>query len=110
MLSVELSRPQFLFVVLVIVIAPLLAGVLLWMNARAAGAALLALSMAGAFFFGLYYHFVLISSDHIFHVPGISGSIWVRAFQVTAVLLVLIEGVGVIAGIVALKTDVALAV
>jgi hypothetical protein len=109
MLKVELSRSQFLFVVLVITIAPLVAGVLLLKNARAAGAILLALSMAGAFVFGLYYHFVQISPDHIFHLPGISGSIWVIAFQVTAVLLLLIEGIGVIAGIMALKGVAALA-
>ncbi len=109
MLKIELSKPQYWFVILVIVIAPLLAGVLLFKNARAAGAILLALSMAGAFVFGLDHHFVLISPDHIFHIPGIDGTFWVIAFQVTAVLLALIEGVGVIAGIRALKTGAALA-
>ncbi len=103
MLNVELSRPQFLFVILVIVIAPLLAGVLLWKNAKTAGAILLALSMAGSLVFGLYHHFVLISPDHVFHIPGIPGTFRVIAFQITAVLLVLIEGGGVIAGIRVLK-------
>ncbi len=109
MLNVELSRPQFLFVTLVIVIAPLVAGLLLFKNARGAGAILLALSMAGAFVFGLYHHFVLVSPDHVSHIPGTPGTLWVIAFQITAVLLTLIEALGVLAGIMALKKDAALA-
>lgn len=109
MLKVELSRPQVLFVILIIVIAPLAAGILLFKKIRGAGAILLALSMAGAFVFGLYYHFVLVSPDHVSHIPGTPGTFWVIAFQITAVLLALIEALGVIAGIMAVKKDAALA-
>jgi Na+/proline symporter len=105
MLNVELSRSQLLFIAIVITIAPLLAGLLIWRGATRAGAIMLALSMAGSLVFGVYHHFVLISPDHVSHLPGIPGTIPVIMFQVTAVLLALLEGLGVIAGIMALKSD-----
>ena len=104
-LNVELSRSQIIFIAIVIVIAPLLAGLLIWSRATKAGAIILALSMAGALVFGVYYHFVLISPDHVSHLPGIPGTIPVLVFQITAVLLALVEGLGVIAGLMALKND-----
>jgi hypothetical protein len=59
--------------------------------------------MAGAFVFGVYNHFVLTGSDHVFHVPGIPGSLWVTAFQATAALLALSEAAGAITGLLILK-------
>jgi len=104
-LNIELSPPQLVFIAIVIIVAPLAAGLLLWKGSRTAGALLLAFSMAGAFLFGVVNHFMFISPDHVLHVPGLPGSPRVLMFQITAVLLALVEGIGVIAGIMALKRD-----
>jgi hypothetical protein len=102
-LKVEASRAQSLFIGIVIVIAPLLAGMLILKSKRAAGAVIFTFSMAGSLIFGLYNHFVLISPDHVLHLAGEPGSAWVTMFQLTAVLLALTEGLGVVAGILMLK-------
>jgi hypothetical protein len=104
-LNIELSPAQLVFIAIVIIVAPLAAGLLIWKGAQTAGALLLAFSMAGAFLFGVINHFVLISIDHVQHVPGLPGSPGVLLFQITAVLLALVEGIGVIAGLMALKRD-----
>jgi uncharacterized membrane protein len=102
-LGVKLTLSQSLFVIIVIAIAPLLAGVLLWKKASAAGAIILLLSMAGSLAFGVYHHFVAISPDHVAHVSALSHSSWVTVFQATAFLLAPVEAVGVVAGILLLK-------
>jgi cytochrome bd-type quinol oxidase subunit 2 len=104
-LNIELSQIQSVFIGLVIIIAPLLAGLLIWRGSQKTGALLLAFSMAGAFLFGVINHFLLISPDHVQHLPGIQGTPPVLMFQITAVLLALIEGIGVIAGVMALKRE-----
>jgi hypothetical protein len=104
-LNIELSPSQLVFIAIVIIVAPLLSGVLIWKGAQTAGGLLLAFSMAGAFLFGVINHFVLISPDHVQHVPGLPGSPRVLMFQITAVLLALTEAIGVIAGIMALKRE-----
>ncbi|HVG33785.1 MAG TPA: hypothetical protein VM911_11915 [Pyrinomonadaceae bacterium] len=104
-LGIELSPAQLMFIAIVIIVAPLLAGLLIWKGTRTAGALLLAFSMAGAFLFGVINHFVLISPDHVQHVQGLPGSPRVLLFQITAVLLALVEVIGVIAGIMALKKE-----
>ena len=101
-LNVEASPSQTLFIAVFIIIAPLLAGILIWKSARVAGAVTLAVSMAGALIFGLYNHFVLISPDHVLHVKG-EPAAWVTIFQTTAALLALVEAAGVVAGIMMLK-------
>lgn len=106
-LDVELSPSQLAFIAIVIIVAPLLAALLLWKGAQRAGALLLAFSMAGAFLFGVINHFVLISPDHVQHVPGLPGSPGVLMFQLTAILLAFVEAMGVIAGLMALKRDAA---
>lgn len=102
-LGIELSPSQLVFIGVVIIVAPLLAGLLIWKGTRTAGALLLAFSMTGALLFGVINHFVLISPDHVQHVPGLPGSLPVLLFQMTAVLLALVEAIGVIAGLMALK-------
>jgi cytochrome bd-type quinol oxidase subunit 2 len=105
-LGIELSQTQVVFVSIVIIVAPLLAGLLIWKDAQPWGALLLAFSMAGAFLFGVVNHFLLVSPDHVQHLPGIQGTPRVLMFQLTAVLLALIEALGVVAGIMALKREV----
>lgn len=80
-IPVPISQLQSLFIVSVIVLAPLLAMVLLWMQFRRAGGLLLFLAMAGALVFGAYNHFIVVGADHISHVPP--GE-WGMLFRVTA--------------------------
>src|SRR5262249_26048239 len=95
-LHIDLSPLQLLFVVGVIQFGPCLGVILLWTRFHAAGLWLFTLSMAGAFLFGVYYHFVLPSPDHVAYVPA---GFWGDLFRATAVLLALVEGVGTAIGI-----------
>jgi hypothetical protein len=93
-ISVPLSPLQSLVVSLIIVLAPIAAMVLLWTpfrSIRSIGGWLLFSSMAGALLFGLYHHFIAISPDHVSQIPFED---WGVLFHITAVLLLLIEGLG----------------
>jgi hypothetical protein len=104
-LGVQASPAQTVFIVAVIIIAPPLAGILIWKNVKGAGAVLLACSMAGAFVFGVYNHFVADSPDHVSHVSVMSPASWAIIFQVTAVLLAAAELFAVYAGVLMLKSN-----
>jgi hypothetical protein len=101
-LQIGLSSFQLLFVVGVILLGPLLAMVLLWTQYQRFGLMVLTVSMAGACLFGLYYHFVLPSPDHVAHVPA---GFWGEVFRITAVLLALSEALGSILGVIWLRTQ-----
>lgn len=98
-LGVQASPLQMLFIVTVIIIAPPLAGVLLWKDFRWPGAMLLAASMAGSLIFGVYNHFVAHSPDHVSQVSSMSPAGWAVVFQVTALLLSITEALGICAGV-----------
>ena len=98
-LAIELNAFQKIFVAAVIVVAPLYAAYLIWKGNLRAGGALLALSMAGALVFGVYYHFILPGPDHVTHI-NLPISLDMRdIFDVSAVLLALFECLGVLAGV-----------
>ena len=84
-------------VVVVILVAPLVSLFLLhtarleWL-----GALLLFLSMLAAFLFGVWNHFLLPGSDNIGHVPP---GVWQQPFQVTAVLLTILQAAGTAIGL-----------
>lgn len=101
-LAIEISPAENVFVVLVILIAPLVAGVLLLTRAYRLGAWVLVVSMAGGLAFGIYKHFMAAGPDHAFGLPH---SEWALVFQVTAVLLVLTEALGCWAGIQVLSRE-----
>ncbi len=84
-LGVGLSPAQQAFVVVVITIAPLVALVLYWTRYARQGALLLAVSMLAGMLFGIYYHFIEISPDHVRHLPAGEGQ---PLFVWTAVLLI----------------------
>jgi hypothetical protein len=65
-----LSFAETLFVYVVILIAPIAAAGLVWTRHRSAGLWLFFLSMLGAFLFGAYHHYVLVSPDNIGHLPA----------------------------------------
>jgi hypothetical protein len=50
--------------------------------------------MLGSFVFGLYYHFVADTIDHVAHVARLQPAFWSAMFQVTAHLLAVSEVVG----------------
>ncbi len=89
--AVFASPAQNAFIAVVIVVGPLVAAALLWVPPGRLGAQLLLGSMGGSLVFGLYYHFVVPSPDHVSQAPA-DG--WGVLFQVTAVLLLLTEGIG----------------
>lgn len=101
MTEVRLSTLGNIYVLLVIALAPLLALVLLWRQKQPVGAWVLLLSMLGALIFGLVHHYILISPDHVAHVPHTEGR---GLFQVTAGLLVVTEGAGVGLGLWGVRT------
>src|SRR5215213_10871289 len=102
-LGVEASTPQLIFIVAVIIVAPLVAGLLLWKGKVKAGAILLTCSMTGSLAFGVYYHFVADTADHVSHVARMSPAGWAVAFQASALLLALIEALGAWAGAAVMK-------
>ena len=90
-LQIGLSAAQGLFVLLVINVCPLAAMALLWSRHQRIGLVLLSVSMCASLIFGVWNHFVVSGPDHIAHVAA--GAIGFL-FQVTAVLLALIEASG----------------
>ncbi len=89
--GVGLEVWQQVFVYVVITAAPLLAIALYWTRWRQAAALLLGLSMLAGMLFGVYFHFIADTPDHVSHVTGVDGS---SLFVSTAILLVPIELVG----------------
>jgi hypothetical protein len=68
-LAIELSALQDLFVDTIIVGVPLVGVVLLWTRLRRVGLAAIVVGMIGALLFGVYHHYMLVSPDHISHLP-----------------------------------------
>ena len=97
-LAIGLNSFQKIFVAVVIVVAPLYAAYLIWKGNLRAGGVLLAVSMAGALVFGVYYHFILPGPDHVTHINLLISLNMRDIFDVSAVLLALFECLGVLAG------------
>jgi hypothetical protein len=97
-LHIDLEPWQTVYILVVITIAPLLSGVLLWRKARI-GFLLLLGSMLGALIFGGYYHFIAAGIDN---VASVGAHSWGQTFRVTAVLLALTEAAGALTGVVGL--------
>ena len=95
-LGVGLSSWQNMYVIIVILIAPLIAMLLIWTRLARLGLILLVASMAGALIFGAYFHYVEISPDHVSHLPPGDAQ---GLFRTTALLLVLTELAGLVVGL-----------
>ena len=95
-LRVGLSNWQNFYVMTVIVLAPLVAMILIWTRYADPGLVLLILSMAGSLIFGVAYHYVVISPDHVSHLPPGDAQ---DLFRTTALLLVLTELFGLLVGL-----------
>lgn len=92
-LNVKASAAQLAFIIPAIFVAPVVSGFMIPRFGKA-GAALLLASMLGSFAFGLYYHFVADTIDHVAHVARLRPEFWSATFQVTAYLLALSEAAG----------------
>jgi hypothetical protein len=96
---VPLAPWQSAFVFGVVLSAPLAALGLLWTGGperTRVGAVLFSISMAASLVFGLYFHFVVPNPDH---VSTVSAGPWRGPFRATAVLVALVDAVGVAVGI-----------
>jgi len=91
-LDVGLATWQQVYVIAVILLAPLIALVLCFTRYVRAGLWLLLVSMAGSLIFGACYHYVIISPDHVAHLPPGDAR---GLFQITALLLLITEALGV---------------
>ena len=95
-LGVELNAFQQAYAGAVIVVAPFVATALLWSRHRRVGSHLLWMSMTGALVFGVYYHYVAISPDHVAHLPPGEAR---GLFRWTALLLPVTELAGLFVGV-----------
>src|SRR4051794_22497219 len=68
-LAVGLTAWQYFYVMTVILLAPLVALVLSWTRYSRAGLWLLFISMLGSLIFGFCYHYIIVSNDHVAHLP-----------------------------------------
>lgn len=101
-LAVGLSSWQQLFVFVVILIAPLLALALSFTRLMRFAFWLLLISMLGSLIFGGVYHYVVISPDHVAHLPAGEAQ---GLFRSTALLLVITEVFGVAVAAIALTAS-----
>jgi cytochrome bd-type quinol oxidase subunit 2 len=99
-LAVGLSNWQNIYVMTVILIAPLVAMALIWTRYARPGFVLMVISMAGSLIFGVAYHYIVISPDHVSHLPPGDAH---GLFQTTALLLVLTEFFGIVVGLSGLR-------
>ncbi len=95
-LGIQLALWQSAFVALSFVIGPIVAAILLWTSWSLLGARILVLSMTTSLLFGTYYHYVLVSPDHVAHLPA-GDQQWL--FQSTALLLTLSQLLGLAVGV-----------
>jgi hypothetical protein len=101
---VELGAAGTVFVYVVILAGPLVGLALVLAGSSAAdpagtrprvGAAIVAMSMAGALVFGLVNHFFIQGADHVAHV----AREWRTLFASTAALLAVLEAAGTVIGV-----------
>ena len=93
-LHIAMDTWQNIYIFVVILIAPIVAAVFIWIRRRS-GFALLTISMIGSFVFGVYYHFIATGSDNALTLPASS---WTLTFQLTAWLLAITELAGAVIG------------
>lgn len=99
-IPVPISLIQSLFVDAVLVLAPIIAAILLWTPFYRIGRWLFFTAMVGTLLFGICNHFIAIIPDHVSQIP-FEG--WGVLFQVTALLLLVTEGIGCGVGVWALN-------
>ena len=99
-LGVGLSAFHQVYVYGVILLAPLVALALSFTRYTKTALWLLLVSMLGSFVFGGLYHYVIISYDHVAHLPPGDAR---GMFRLTALLLLATEALGVVVAAMALR-------
>lgn len=94
-LKVKATTAQLAFIIPVIIVAPVVAAIIL-RKFEQAGTVLLFISMLGSFVFGLYYHFIADTIDHVKHVAKLEPAFWSAMFQMTSYLFLVSEILGVV--------------
>ena len=97
-LPVDATPAQLAFIVPVIVVAPVVAAVML-AKFEKAGMVLLTASMLGSLVFGIYYHFIADTIDHVAHVAHREPLFWSQMFVVTSYLLAITEAASAAVGL-----------
>ena len=100
-LPVEATPAQLAFILPVIIVAPLVAGVIL-IKFEKAGMILLTATMLGSLIFGIYYHFIADTIDHVAHVAHREPLFWSQMFVVTSYVLAITEAAGAAVGLISL--------
>ena len=95
-LGVTMLKWQETFIVVVIGLSPLVAAVLLWTAYARLGAVILTGSMAAALVFGVYYHYVAISPDHVEHLPPGDAR---ELFRASALFVAGSQALGIVVGL-----------
>ena len=90
LLAVTLPPEKSAFVFIVIILAPLAGVLLVWTRFVLTGVWVFFLSMLCSFLFGAYHHYVMVSNDHVQHLPGGPSDLQ-SAFIASAALLALLE-------------------
>lgn len=98
-LPVKASPAQLAFIIPVIVVAPVVAGLML-LKFEKSGMVLLTAAMIGSFVFGVYYHFIADTIDHVGHVARLEPHFWSPMFLATSYLLAISEMLGAAVGLV----------
>lgn len=91
---VGLTPFQWAFVLIVASSAPAVAIGLIWIGRTTDGLPLFTLSMAGAFLFGVYFHFLVENPDNV----GAVQQAWAGEFSLTAILIAVSSVVGAVYG------------
>jgi hypothetical protein len=100
-LHIDMQGWQSAFVAIVIFVGPVLATALLWTRLPMIGVAMIALTMAGSFAFGVTYHFLVPGPDNVLELS--QGQWQESLFVLSAIGLSLIEAGAVVWSILALK-------
>lgn len=98
-LEIYMATWQNAYILVGITLLPLVAAFLLWRGNRRAFL-LLFISMLGSLIFGGYYHFVAPGPDN---VSELSHHAWTFPFQLSAILLALLEALGTLVGLAGLS-------
>lgn len=91
LLEIEMAAWQTGFINGVILVLPLLGVALIWTPWRRVGAFAVLIGMFGALLFGIVHHYLLISPDHISHLPSAPTHVH-SAFIWTAAAIAMFEG------------------
>lgn len=99
-LHINVNTWQNIYIAVVILISPILAGVLIWRRSRW-GFTILTVSMAGSFLFGVYYHFIANGTDNVATLPPHP---WTPTFQISAAMLAIIELIALVTGLFGMRS------